>query len=423
MKKLLYISFLYPPVGGSGVQRSLKFAKYLPAFGWEPIMLVADARFLKQPKDESLKNEIPREQVIYSAFSPDIRWLYKLLWGLKLNRVVNFINRMMIPDADILWLPLAKLAVKRILRQHKIDMVFITAPPYSGLLLGLHIKKHYGIEFCVDFRDMWTLGVGRADNPPPSWIRHWEAKLEERVISHAKKVIVVNDSMKQKMLEHYPHLALSNVQSITNGFDEEDFPVAKHHQPKQYLNIVFTGSFYGRFQPDMVWAALVALFKEAKITPADIRIDIYGKNNSSFVLGAYAVSKDIRSCVRIHPYLSHKDSVNKMSMADALLLLSPSGVGADMDSHSKLFEYMRSGTTILAVIPPQSAGAQILAPCGTAIIADSADQEAVKQAILSIFSAWKDGSPTPQPNTSYIAQFERQALTRKLAQCFEEALV
>lgn len=417
MKKLLYISHLYPPVGGSGVQRSLKFAKLLPASGWEPIMLVADARFLNQPKDTSLKRDIPSGQLIYSSFSPDIRWLYKLLWGLKLNIIVNFINRyLMVPDADVLWLPFAKHTIKKVLQQHKIDMLLITAPPYSALLLGLYVKKKYGIDFCVDFRDMWSLGVGKADNPPPKWIKEYENKLEKCILQQAAKVIVVNNKMRETLLLHYPMLSKDKVMSITNGYDEEDFHNSPVHTPSSILHIVFTGSLYGRFQPDIVWKALVSLNNEAAINMDEIRFDFYGKNNAAFILGEYSGHKVIRSCVHIHSYLSHKDSISKICRADALLLLSPPGKGADMDSHSKLFEYMRSGRTILAIIPPQSAGAQILAPCGTAIIADSSNDDAVKKAILQLYIDWKSGSLNPMPDYKYISQFERKELTGKLAQ-------
>jgi len=422
MKKLLYISYLFPPVGGSGVQRSMKFAKYLPQFGWEPVMLVANHLFLKQPKDNTLCHDVCVRS--YPCFSPDIRWLYKLLWGLRLHWLVDAINRnCLLPDPEVLWLPFAKHGVKRVLREHKIDLVLITAPPYSALFLGAYIKKHYGIDYCVDYRDLWVLGVGRADNPASKRVQILEQKWEANILAGARQVICVNELMAAKLADKYPQLRRSKATGITNGYDESDFIPMPQYKRQAKMNIVFTGSLYDRFQPDIIWEAVSALISEGLLPEEDISIGIYGKNSPAFVLGRYANDPTISRVVSIHSYLAHKDSIEKICTADALLLFSPSGKHSDTDSHSKLFEYMRSYRPILAVINPNSIGADILKPCGTCIIANSASLKSIKDAIIQLHNAWKMNEQRFNPDYNYVSRYERKAITVKLAIVLDNALV
>lgn len=422
MNKLLYISFLFPPIGGSGVQRSLKFARHLPDFEWEPIVLCADHRFLKQPKDYSLTSDISCK--VYSCFSPDIRWLYKLMWGLRLHKLVNIINRnLMLPDPEVVFLPFAKLAIRKLLKTHKIDLVLITAPPYSALFLGAYIKKLFGIDYCIDYRDLWVLGVARADNPPSKKVQALEYRWEAEIIAGARQVVCVNSLMTTKLVAKYPNLLIDKVTGITNGYDEADFVDIPQYKRQTKMNVVFTGSLYDRFQPDIIWEAISNLIDSGLIMREDISVNIYGKNNPAFVLGKYAISEHISKIVNIHPYLTHRNSIMRICAADALLLFSPSGKHSDTDSHSKLFEYMRSYRPILAVINPDSIGADILKPCGTCVLADSGSLSAIQDALLQLYSAWKNDQQSLQPDYEYIATYERKALTAKLAEVLDKAMV
>ncbi|MDY0151350.1 MAG: hypothetical protein RBS43_03665 [Candidatus Cloacimonas sp.] len=422
MKKLLYISYLFPPVGGSGVQRSLKFAKYLPEYGWEPIMLVANHRFLKQPKDYSLSQDIDPKLIIYRTFSLDIRWFYKLLWGLKLHKLVNLLNsNFLIPDPDIMWLPYAKYALKRIFKEHKIDLVFITAPPYSSLFLGDYVKQRFGVDYCVDFRDLWTKGVGRADNPPPQHIQAKEKEWEKQILIQAKQVLCVNEAMVSKLQQFVPEILRNKFSGITNGYDDTDFASAPAYKRQNEMHIVFTGSLYGRFQPDIIWQALSELIEEGKISAHKIRFEIYGANSPNFVLGRYAADSAIKSIVKILAYLPHHTSIEMICLADALLVLSPVGNGSNTDSHSKLFEYMRSERPILAVVDLHSIGAQILRKSGTSFIADASSCTAVKATIHEMYIKWENAELYVNPDIAYINSFERKALTAKLASVLNSA--
>jgi glycosyltransferase involved in cell wall biosynthesis len=423
MKKLLYISYLFPPVGGSGVQRSLKFAKYLPENGWEPIMLVADHRFLKQPKDYSLFRELPSDLLIYRSFAPDLRWVFKVLWGLHLNSVVNWLNRhCLIPDAEILWLPFAKRTLHKIFYKHSIDLVYITAPPYSPLFLGKYIKKKYGVNYCVDLRDPWTIGVGRQYNPLPSWLQKIEKQWEQSILDKASKVICVNQLICDRFAEAYPVIPADKFVAINNGYDESDFQACLQHQHQDRLNIIYTGTLYDLRQPEIIWKALVHLIDEKIIPPAKISFQIYGHNTRSFVLGKYANHPILSNIVKLYPNQAHKQAIRTICKADVLLLFSGSGKSEAMNSPAKLYEYMRSGRPILAVIDPSGAAANILSLTNTCYPADSSSQASIEEQIKAIYHKWETGGLNVQPDHDYVNLFERSALTGKLSRVLDDVI-
>ncbi len=417
MKKLLYISYLFPPVGGSGVQRSLKFVKYLPEYGWESIVLTANHRFLNQPKDFSLSLELPNNQVIYNSFAPDLRWLFKLLWGLRLHKIVSFLQRcILIPDPEIIWLPFAKLTLKRIFDEHKIDFVLITSPPYAPLFLGEYVKKRYGVDYCIDFRDPWTSGVGRLYNTPPAWIGKIEKKWEKRIISQAKSIVCVNEAMVEELHKDYPEIPDTKLHSVNNGYDEEDFRDNVSSETNgNKLRLVYTGAFYDLRQPDIVWQAISELVTDGRIDKNKISIEVFGKNNPLFVLGSFQNNSLIKAIVQTKQYVSHSKSVHEILKADLLLLFSGSGSSERMNSPAKLYEYMRSAKPIFAIIDPLGIAAKILAPAETCVIADSSSVEAIKTAFSLLYEKWENGNLAYSPNWDYIKSFERHKLTAKLA--------
>jgi glycosyltransferase involved in cell wall biosynthesis len=410
-------------VGGSGVQRSMKFAKYLPEYGWEPIMLVADHRFLKQPKDHTLSKETRSDLVIYRSFSPDLRWIFKVLWGLRLNSVVNWLNRhCLIPDAELIWLPFAKITLHKIFADHNIDLVIITSPPYSPLFLGKYIKKNFGIDYIVDFRDPWTIGVGRQYNPLPHRLRNIEKQWEESILDNSVKVICVNQLISERLSEAYPTVRTEKFVTINNGYDESDFKSCLPHHGNSKLNIVYTGSFYDLRQPEIIWDAMKGLIDQQLLTPDKVCFKIFGHNSRSFVLGKYATHPLFTNLVEFHPYQTHKQAILAICEADVVLLFSGYGTGEAMNSPAKLYEYMRSGRPILAVIDPMGEAASLLKPTGTCFLADSSRQDSIVEQIHAIYRKWETGQLLVKPNLEYINQFDRKVLTGELSCVLDAAI-
>ncbi len=425
MHKVLYIVYYYPPLGGSGVQRGVKFSRYLPHYGWESVILTPHPALIKHPKDRSLLKDVLPTQKIYRSFSLDARWLFKILWGLGLPQVVNWLRyHLFIPDAEILWLPFAWLKIRKIIKQNQIDLVFISGPPFSPMLLGRWIKRRYQLPFIVSFRDDWSFGQSRLDNPPPRFFTRLERKLEHDVLAASDHVVVVNRAYQRDLLSLYPDLPPQKFSVITNGYDESDFPAAvvPRKKDRDKLQIVHAGVLFGRRRTNLIWQAAVELAQEGLIDPKRIRIDIYGHNFASFVFKGFENDPVIRQMVHLHPYLPHSQSIDIMLQADALWLYSGPGAKSDVELPGKLFEYLRAGKPIFAMIHPEGVCAEVLKPSGLGFIADNSDPEAIKSQFLRLYQLWEQGKLAPEPDWGLIRGFERQELTCRLAEVFDTTL-
>ncbi len=422
MRKLLYIVYYYPPIGGSGVQRGVKFSRYLPEHGWESIILTPHPFLLKYPKDPSLLDDIPKSQKIYRSFVLDARWLFKILWGLRLPGVVNWLRyHVFIPDPEILWLPFARLKLRKILRKEKIDLAIISGPPFSPMLLGKWIQRKYKIPYVLDFRDDWSQGQSRQDVKPPEFFRRKESILERDALVNANHIVLVNSVYKQDFLRLYPELSPDSFSVITNGYDETDFAgiTPSGQTDPGMLRVVHAGVLFGRRHPAKTWQALVNLARTGKIDPERIRIRVYGYNFGSFVFKGFQNEPVIRQIVRMHPYLPHKDMIPVMMGADVLWLFSGPGAKSEAELPGKVFEYMRCGKPILAVINPRGVCAEVLSPSGLAFIADNEDVSSIESNILKIYQLWEKGNLVARPDWNHIQSYERRTLAAKLAKVLD----
>lgn len=425
MKKVLYIVYYYPPLGGSGVQRGVKFSKYLPDSGWESLILTPNPHWVKHPKDKSLLGDVRPDQKIFRCFTLDAHWLYKVFWGLRLPQVVTWLMfNIFIPDAEILWLPFAKLKLKQVIKSEKPDLVFISGPPFSPMLLGKWIRKHYGIPYIVSFRDDWSQGQSRLDNPPPPRFLHYERKLEHSVLTNADHVVVVNRAYKRDFLSLYPELPQTKFSVITNGYDENDFKAVKTTTPKDptKLRIVHPGVLFARRHPGKIWQAIVNLVKAGKINPEKLRIEIYGRNFASFVFRGFEDDPIIRKVVQIHPYLPHDKTIDLICQADILLLFSGPGAKSDAELPGKLFEYLRAGKPILGVVHPEGVCAEILLQAKSGVVASQEDTKQIEARLWELYDKWEAGNLGIEPDWSYIRQFERRKLTSRLAEVFDQVI-
>lgn len=423
MRSVLYIVYYYPPVGGSGVQRGVKFCRYLPASGWESIVLTPHPAFIKHPKDPSLVRDLPPGQLVHRTFSLDARWLFKILWGLRLPGVVNWLRyHLFLPDAEILWLPFARRKIRQIMRRHAIDLVFCSGPPFSPMLLGKWIKSQFGVPFVIDFRDDWSQGQSRLDNPPPRFFTRLESRLEHRALKAADRVVVVNDAYKSDFLSLYPDIPAQHYSVITNGYDESDFaaPVPSRQVDSGKLQILHAGVLFGRRHPGKTWQALRELAEAGDIDPDRISIRLYGHNFASFVFKGFEGDPVIRRVVQLHPYLPHARMLPLLLQADVLWLFSGPGAKSDAELPGKLFEYLRAAKPILAVIDPAGVCARVLRHSGLAWIADNSSVASIAVQIRLLYQKWLAKELQPQPDWDYIRRYERRALTHELAELFSD---
>ena len=413
MKKVLLIAYHYPPLGGAGVFRTLKFTKYLPKFGYQPHVLT-----VKNPmystKDLTLVGEIPPEASIHRTFSFEHRIL-------RAPRLLSInLKWLYIPDENIGWLPFAVFYGKKIIEKENIGIIYATAPIFTSLLIGCLLKKKTGKPLVVDYRDPWTQNV--FIKYPTKLHKKIEEKMEEVVLNTADYIITTTEPMRLKLIEKYPFVKEKCV-TITNGFDPEDFRGLIRNASKNKFTITYTGYLYGLRTGKPFFVALRELIKEKKELESKIQVLFAGPPSGQTAL--FAEELGLQNVVKFLGYIPHQESLKLMVNSDALLLIialeeSYDGKTGPLMIPGKLFEYLGAKRSILALVP-QGAAADVIRSTKSGIIVSPEDINSIKQAIFKLFQDWERGRLTIVE--SNISEYNRELLTAKLAKVFEHAYV
>jgi glycosyltransferase involved in cell wall biosynthesis len=362
-KRALFIAYTFPPVGGAGVQRTTKFVKYLPQFGWAATVLTVSNPSVPL-RDESLCRDVPSSTRLVRArtFEPSYATKVALTScagpGGGLNVMKRTFRRAMLglmqPDPQVLWNPAAFFSGLLTLAKTRHDVIIASAPPFSSLLLGAALSRATNVPLVLDYRDEWDVSN-----------THWENRrlrgpsvaiqaAMERYALRCARAVVATSPRSAAALRALCRTARSSapVTHILNGFDADDFniaPAAGRRESSDTFRLVYTGTLYNLMSPEPLVEAIEALAAE--------RPDLAGRMELVFA-GRHApeqrarLSRLRRVCqLRTVDYLSHPDAIALMDSADALLLLLSDAAGADRIIPAKLFEYMASRKLILAVAP------------------------------------------------------------------------
>lgn len=415
MKKVLMVAHQFPPVGGSGVQRSAKFAKYLPLYGWEPVVLTRDKGKMVL-RDESLLKELPEDMEIIRTPAYDLTvlpWVF--------SKVGKFIAwKILIPDGEVLWMKKAVRTCLERIEEGDIDVLYTTSSPYSDHLLGLEVKKHYpDLFWLADFRDEWT------NNP---YFSHRisrmkkEREMEKEVLKRADVLVTNTPIMKENFVRLNPGLDLeARMHVIPNGFDTEDFENLGHKKTKNsQFTITYTGALYGRRKPDLVLEAVGNLVRRGKIQKDRIRIRFIGSFKHD-VLENLINKNGLDGSVDTISYMEHDECIENMMASDAMLLIEGGGPGSEAFYTGKIFEYIQTNNPILAAIPENGAAAMLIRNTRTGIVCDWADVEAIEKGFLEMYESWEKGECIIDPNYEEIARYDRKALTKDLAELFNKS--
>ena len=408
MKKVLAVAYHYPPVGGGGVFRTLKFTKYLPKFGFQPYVLTVK-NSMYTPKDLSLVKEIPPETKVIATFSFEHRIL-------RASRLLNINPEwFFIPDVNVGWLPFSIRAGTKVILQENIDVIYVTAPIWTSLLIGYFLKKKTKKPLVVDFRDPWT--INPYHKPSTKLHAKIEKFLERIVLTNADYVITVSQPYKNRLIEKYPFLK-NKSEVIMNGFDPDDFKNLKRYPLQRKLKIVHTGSLYGLRSPRHFLFALHKLVQEKPVLRKLIEVQFvgnYGKEAPVIVnkLGL----NDMVQCIR---YVPHEKCLELMVNSHVLLLIvATEGAKTSGIVTGKLFEYLFSGKPILAIAPKENIAANIVQSAKAGIVVSS-NEEAIKKAITELYEKWAKGKLVATTEMAEINKYNRKVLTRKLAEILEK---
>ncbi|NLY17918.1 MAG: glycosyltransferase family 4 protein [Clostridiaceae bacterium] len=411
MKKVFMIAHQFPPIGGSGVQRTTKFLKYMPEFGWEGVVFTRDAE-KAQLTDETLCTEIPEGTLIYRSNAWDLSELIP-----PLDLAGKYIRRrILVPDGERLWQIFSVKKAVEIVKNSNFQLIYSTSQPFSTHLLAMEIKKEFpDLPWVADFRDEWTHNAFvRAYGYSRRRIKK-EKIMERSVFDRADKVVINTPFMKANSVGEYSELE-NKFHVIPNGYDKEDFEGFETGGRNEKFTLTYTGLIYGNTSPEIVFKAVSKLIAENAVNPSGIRMRFIGRFKVD-ELNRIANSYNLSGIVELLPYMPHRECLSNLVKSDAVLLLL--GKGTEAIYTGKLMEYINTGKPILASVPAKGAAAALIKETRTGLVADCEDVEATAKCFKALYDNWLTGKDSFNPDKEKIARYERRELTRKLVEIFD----
>ncbi len=429
MQKILILTYYWPPSGGAGVQRWLKFVKYLQNFGYQPIVYTA-LNGEMPVIDTSLQTDVPDNIVVLKTPIWEPYSIYKKFIGRKKDDKINasFLNEtkktgftqkisvwirgnFFIPDARKYWIKPSIKYLDEYLKNNTINYIISSGPPHSMHLIALGLKKHHPtIKWIADFRDPWTNIDFYEQLMLSNWANKKHHQQQLNVITQANCVLSVGQTMSDEFLEFYKNSGGKDVNKfkvITNGFDNEDIKSNTVIKDEKF-SIAHIGTLVKDRNPQVLWKVLSKLIKENPSFEKQLqiklvgKIDIYVKEQIEvFGLSKYVYKID---------YLPHNEVITEQQKSKILLLLVNNTKNAKGILTGKFFEYMLANVPVLAIGPNNGDLAKIMHQTQVGLISDFEDEINIEKNILSLFN-----NQTVNRNETEIVKYSRKNLTQQLA--------
>jgi len=415
--RVLIITYYWPPSGGAGVQRWLKFTKYLPEFGWEPIILTVDPEYAAYPvTDYSLSDELPASVKVYRTPATDYFSIYKKdkskiptagfansVDNTLKGKILRFIRgNFFIPDPRRGWNKYAFKKAGEIIETEGIKHVITTSPPHSTQLIGLKIKKKYPeIRWIADLRDPWTDIYYYQQFYPTIISKIIDSGLEKSVLKKANRRLTVGPSLKTSFSLKVKRIA-DKIEVITNGYDEADFKGIAADEPSR-----FTITYVGTLSDIYPVNGLITSLKNLRFEGKDFVLRFAGtvSENARELIMLYIPD----TSVEFLPYVIHSEAIKYMMSSTVLILIIPSHKSNKSIITGKLFEYLATGKPILCLGPVDGDAAEILQRYHLGKCFSYDDVEGIENYILS-----KLATP-PEMGKSIPVEFSRRSLAKQLA--------
>lgn len=417
-RKVLIITYYWPPSGGAGVQRWVKFAKYLPENGWKPVILTIDPAYAAYPvTDNTLLSEVPESLPVYRTPARDYFSIYKKdrskipSAGFAMNqdnslkgKILRFVRgNFFIPDPRKGWNSHAFRKACELIATHDISHVITTSPPHSTQLIGLKLKKTFpSIKWIADLRDPWTDIYYYDQFYPTSIARRIDEVYEKRVLSNADYIVTVGPSLK-KIFVSKVHKAESRITVITNGYDEEDF-TGEVKEP-----VKFTITYAGTLSDIYPTGGFLDSLERLKGKDFMLR----------FVGSVSARQKDLilskvkPAQVQFLPYTDHRAAIRYMRESSLLLVIIPDHRSNKSILTGKLFEYIASNRPVMCIGPAEGDAAAILAESGHGKTFSYNDTEGIGEHLHSLFSSGTGTLKVP-------GLYSRRELARRLTSVLQK---
>ena len=434
MKRVLIISYYWPPTGGSGVQRWVKFAKYLPAEGWQPVIYTPE-----NPEqlavDASLEAEVPAEAEVIRRRIVEPYGMYKKVLrrsghskeAVEVNPV-NAQNKSALqkmamwvrgnlfrPDPRCLWIRPSVRFLKKYLKEHPVDLIVSTGPPQSMHLIGMRLAEETGLPWIADFRDPWTKIFYFKHLSMTKRTQKWHEKMERRVLDKATRVVAVSPLVQQE----FQAMTETPVELITNGFDECDFAAEKSTDtdggPDKYFVITHTGLFAADGNPTVLWDVLAEKCSLDPDFKKALKINLIGKTDEQIIKAIDEAG--LHENLNDMGYQPHSEAVSQQRQASLLILPLRKEPEYKAVLPGKLFEYLASSRPILGIGQADGAMSMIVNSTKTGVVFDWNDKESMSRYLDECWEKHQKGELSA--SDANISQFTRRNLTRRMAQLFE----
>ncbi|WP_085443491.1 glycosyltransferase [Magnetofaba australis] len=401
---------LPPAQGYSGAQRALKFSRYLPDWGWDPIILSAHPRAYEQTGTTQL-GEIPKDAPVARPQAWDAKRHLSIL-----GRYPGFLAS---PDRWATWRPFAIRRGLQLIKQHKPEVIWATYPIASCHMIAHTLSGLTGLPWIADFRDaQWT------NTFPADRARHDQhVLLEARHMASCSRAVITTPGIQKLYENRYPVNPPEHFAVIANGYDEADFATLPQRPANAQIDgpvtLLHSGGLYpGHEERDPVsfFEALGKLRHYGMVGPETLRVRFRGSQEEDY-LRQLAVANHVADMVEVLPGIPYEEALREMALADGLMLFQ--GANFHHLIPAKLFEYLRLGRPVLALADPTGDAANLLRDCGGREIIPLHHTDAMVDALPAFIAQLRDGQASA-PDPQKAAQYERRRLTRQLAALLEE---
>ncbi|WP_395054487.1 glycosyltransferase family 4 protein [Flavobacterium sp.] len=421
-KKLLIITYYWPPAGGPGVQRWLKFVKYLPEFNFQPIVYIPenptypilDTNLESDVSDKAIiiKNKIIEPYQLANFFSKNK--IKKISSGIIPNaKKQSFLEKILlwtrgnlfIPDARVYWVKPSVKYLKKYIQDNTIDTIITSGPPHSLHLIGLELKKELNVKWYADFRDPWTTIGYHKQLKLSNYASKKHKYLEKKILNSADTIIVTSKTTKTE----FEAITTKPIEVITNGYDVEK--VEKSVLDTKF-SLAHIGSLLSERNPQILWQSLSELVSENNHFAKDLEIKLIGavSNEVLVSIANYKLTDYLNNL----GYLSHGEAISHQRKSQVLLLIEINSEETKSIIPGKLFEYMVSERPIIAIGPKDSDFEEIIIATNTGKFFTYNKKEELKATILNFYHLYKN--QTLKVNPVGLQEYSRKSLTEKLAQ-------
>jgi glycosyltransferase involved in cell wall biosynthesis len=421
LRRVLILCYDFPPRGSTSVLRVTKFVRYLPQFGWQPVVVTAAVR--GGMRDEALLAQLPTDlealrvenRFTAGAVEPSTASAASAGRPALRARLRRSLRAAFIPDPQILWVPAAVQTASARIRQGDIAALLTTAPPFSVQLAGLWLKRRFpALPWIMDMRDIWSENPAIASPP----IYKLQRAAERWCVEHADRIITATDGQR-RLIEQSFGLPAARLRTITNGFDPLDVPQLAPAQTRTALRLTYVGSIIGTRAAAAAgfFAALRAL-AAGGVTAQQLEVRLIGIFDPS--IHAWAAPLVEQGIVQLLPFMPYADAYAEMAAADALLLTTSDDREGRLSHPNQLFEYFAVGRPLLALTPPGDV-ARLVQEAGVGVVASPGATNQIVAALRELLAEHQAGRLRRfAPNDPRFARFERQALTAQLAAELDE---